>query len=495
MQKAGDQVRVNVQLINGETDSHLWAETFDRKVTDIFGVESEIAKGIAESLEAKLTGGEKQALAAKPTNNPEAYETYLRGLAFEGHIDYGDETKRKAIGFYERAVQLDPNFAVAWARLSHMHAALYHSTDATSGRRDAAKRALDNAQKLAPNSPETLLALGYYQMRVLDDHGAAKGTYGRVSKMLPGSSEVLLALAYSARAEGNWDQSIAYYDQALTSDPRNMELLLSAAATHVMLRQFPAALRLYDRVLDIARYDPDVMAKKAMVYQAQGNLQEAARLLSGINEQTPNEEAFGTKLNQLDLERNFGEEIRLMQARLAQFHFSSQFEKGYNQVLLALMQHRLGDTAGAKVNAEQARHIPEQIYADQPENAIFAEFLSLAYAATGEKDSALKMADHAIMRGAKDPVDGPTYEENLAFIQAMFGENSRAISTLTKLLRTPYGFQPITPAFLRLDPRWDPFARRSGFPKTLRRKAGSNHEWTLMDTNFLGKPDDHRLHG
>ena len=124
VQKAADQVRVNVQLINAQTDSHLWADTYDRKLTDIFGVESEIAKGIAESLQAKLTGREEQALAVKPTNNPEAYDAYLRGLAFEArsYSSYSTDLVGKAIGFYERAVQLDPNFALAWARLSRADA-------------------------------------------------------------------------------------------------------------------------------------------------------------------------------------------------------------------------------------------------------------------------------------------------------------------------------------------------------------------------------------
>ena len=181
MQKAADQVRVNVQLINAQTDSHLWAETYDRKLTDIFGVESEIAKRIAESLQAKLTGREEQALAVKPTNNPEAYDAYLRGLAFEArsYSSYSPRSRRKAIGFYERAVQLDPNFALAWARLSRADALLYFNrVDATTAaRRDAAKRALENAQKLEPNSPETLLALGYYQYWVLRDYGLAKTTF------------------------------------------------------------------------------------------------------------------------------------------------------------------------------------------------------------------------------------------------------------------------------------------------------------------------------
>ena len=145
---------------------------------------------------------------------------------------------------------------------------------------------MENAQKLEPNSPETLLALGYYQYWVLRDYGAAKATFGRVSKMLPGSSEVPYALGLVTRREGHWDQSIAYFEQALALDPRNVELLMNAAWTYAMLRQFPAALKLYDRALDITPNDPDVMAGKASIYQAQGNLQEAASLLSEINEQT-----------------------------------------------------------------------------------------------------------------------------------------------------------------------------------------------------------------
>jgi TolB-like protein/Tfp pilus assembly protein PilF len=475
VQKAADQVRVNVQLVNAQTDSHLWADTYDRKLTDIFSVESEIAKGIAESLQAKLTNREEQALTVKPTDNLEAYDAYLRGLAFEARSTYSLDLLLKAIGFYEQAVKLDPNFALAWARLSRAAAILcIAGADPTAAR---SKIALENAQKLQPNSPETLLALGYYQYQVLRNHGLAKTTFKKVSKMLPGSSEIPRALGYSARREGHWDESTAYFEQALTLDPRNVDLLIEAAWTYTDLRQFQTALKLYDRALDIVPNDPDLMASKAGIYQAQGNLEQGAKFLLEINEQTPHRNGFVTKFTQLRLERNLGEAIRLLEARQAQFHFGSEIERGINQVTLAIVQRLAGDTAGAKTNAQQARNTLEPLCKDQPDNYMFAGMLSLANAALEEKNSALKEAERAItlLPSAKDRVYGPGFEENLAFIQTMFGANSQAISTLTRLLKTPYiswfySRTPVTPALLRLDPLWDPLRSDPTFQKLCEEK-------------------------
>ena len=461
VQKVGNQVRVNAQLINARTDSHLWAESYNRESTDVFSVESEIAKGIAESLQAKLSGREKQALAAKPTNNPEAYDTYLRGLAFQARIGQSIHLALKTISYFEQAVQLDPNFALAWARLSRAYAYLYFQRVDTA-RPDLAQSALEHARALQPNSSETLLALGYYQYWVLRDYGLAKATFQQVNKMSPSSSEVAWALSAVNRRLGHWNESLAAVEAGLALDPRNGELLTTSAWTYAMLRQFPMALKRYDQATDIIANDPDLMSLRAGVYLAQGNLQQAGQFLAGLTEQTPFDNAFFVKMTQLRLERNYAEALRLLQARLAQFHFTSEFIKGATQVYLAITQRLASDAVGAKVTAGQARNTLSPLCEDQPNNSNFAAWLGLANALRGEKDAALKEAERAIMLlpSAKDRVDGPGLEENLALIQALFGEKSGAIPTLTRLLQTPfqsqlYGPMPLTSAFLRLDPLWD----------------------------------------
>jgi tetratricopeptide (TPR) repeat protein len=469
-------------LINAQTDSHLWADTYDRKVTDMFEAESEIAKRIAETLQAKLTGREQQALAVKPTNNPEAYEAYLRGLSLDerNYISSSIDLTEKAAASYERAVQLDPNFALAWARLSFADTTISNvsnDTTAAAARREAAKRALDQALKLAPETPDTLLALGAYQYLVLGDPGATKATCERLIQMVPSSGEGRMYLGLLARNEGHWDQSVAYLEQALALDPRNLQNLTTAMLTYAGLRQFPTALKLCDRVLDIKPNDQDAMANKARIYQALGNLQEAAGLLSGINEASSGD-AYETKASQLQFERNYGDLIRLQQARV------TQIGSDFDQLNLALYQWMAGDTAGAKATAKKARNGLEQSSREEHKDTYLAGVmagLSLVYALMGEKDSALKLAERAIMlysRGGTESVwHAPAFEENLALIQTIVGENSRAISTLTRLLQTSYNDTgnsyapaPVTPALLRLDPCWDPLRGDPAFQKLCEEK-------------------------
>ena len=215
------------------------------------------------------------------------------------------------------------------------------------------------------------------------------------AKVLPGSSEVREALALVVRREGHWDQSIAYFEQALALDPRNVLLLVDAASNYGEVRQFPAALNLYDRALDITPNDPDLIAAKASIYQAQGNLQEAAKFLSEISWQTESEATLQIIITQLKLERKYSEAVRLLQARL-ELEYAGPIWKICEQLLLASIQRLGGDTAGAKITAQQARNTLEQLYGDQPDNGSLAALLSQSYALMGEKDSAVKEAERAM---------------------------------------------------------------------------------------------------
>jgi len=471
VQKVADQVRINVQLIRVATDSHLWADTYDRKLVDIFGVESEVAKAIADALQAKLTGSEQQALAVKPTNNAEAYDAYLRGLALEVRASSPHDSE-KVVGFYERSVQLDPSFALAWGRLSRANAQVYFGgLDKTTARRDAAERALNTAQKLQPNSPETLLAQAYYQYWVLRDYELAKATFGRVHDLLPGSSEVPAALALIARRQGQWDQSVAYWEQTLALDPRNTQWLTLAAETYAMLRQFPAALKAYDRMLDVVPNDPDTVACEAKIYQAEGNLEQAGKLLAGVNAETHSFIVISTKINQWMLERHCDEAIRSIKSRLAESRDLSELERLFNPFFLVFAQECAGDMAGARVTAQQLLPLLETLAKKAPDSPPFATALSLLHAVLGDKDEAIKQAERAItlLPSGKDAVDGPTFEENLAFVEARVGDKSHAILTLQRLLEIPYS-NCATPALLRLDPKWDTLRGDPRFQKLCEEK-------------------------
>src|SRR5712671_6148313 len=467
VQKAGDQVRVNVQLIQVGDNAHLWGDTYDRKLIDIFLVESEVAKAIAGSLQAKLTGGEQRELAVKPTNNSEAYDAYLRGLVLETRTSIAPDNLEKTVGFYERAVQLDPAFALAWARLSRANAFVYFGgLDKTIARRDATERALNTAQKLQPNSPETLLAQAYYQYWVLRDYDLAKATFDRVRELLPGRGDVPGALALIAQRQGHWDESVAYWEQTLALDPRNTGALANAAGTYAMLRQFPAALKTYDRVLDIVPNDPDTLAAKARIYQAEGNLEQAGKFLAGVNAQTPSFNAFLTKMNQLFLERHFDEAIRLIHSRLIESPNVSDIDRLFNPFFLVLAQENAGDIVGARATAQQMLRPLETLCQKDPDNPTFAQALSQIYAVLGQKDVAIKEAERAItlLSTVKDAVDGPGAEYNLAIVEVLVGDKNGAIPRLQHLLQVPYN-NCVTPALLRLHPLWDPLRGDPAFQK------------------------------
>src|SRR5262249_11533550 len=228
------------------------------------------------------------------------------------------------------------------------------------------------------------------------DYELAKATFGRVRDLLPGSSDVPAALALIARRQGHWDESIANWEQTLVLDPRNIEWLNNAAETYAMLRQYAAALKIYDRVLDIFPNEPDALANEAKIYQAEGNLGQAGKLLEWVNAQTPSAHAFRTKVDQLFLERHFDEAIRLIHDRLIQDRDLSDIESLFIRFFLILGQQYAGDLVGARATAEQMLSQLETLSQKDPDNPNFAQVLSVIRAVFGQKDPAIKEAERAI---------------------------------------------------------------------------------------------------
>ena len=244
VQKSGDAVRVNVQLIKAANDSHLWGDTFDRKLTDIFSVESEVAKAVADQLRAELTGQEEQVIAAKPTENVEAYDAYLRGLAYTLKTGNNAANALAAQKYLREAVRLDPKFALAWALLSNVDARGYlvGSLQPTVALREEARQAAETAFTLQPNLGEAILANGYYHYACLKDYDAALRYFEQARQFLPNSSRIPESLAYVTRRQGDWGRSESYFNEAERLDPRNVRLLTNQAYSYSVLRRFPRSV-------------------------------------------------------------------------------------------------------------------------------------------------------------------------------------------------------------------------------------------------------------
>jgi serine/threonine protein kinase/Tfp pilus assembly protein PilF len=474
VQKVGDQVRVNVQLINAQTDSHLWADTFDRKLTDIFSVESEVARAVADQLRAKLTSREEQLIGAKPTDNIEAYDAYLRGLAYTLKATASPANSLGAQKYFREAVRLDPRFALAWAQLSYTDSFLYfdYGLQKTAALREEARQAADTALALQPHLGEALLAKGFYHFACLNDFDAAERYYEEAHPFLPNNSQFVLSRARLAWYKHQWKQAEMYFEEAERLDPHNVKLFTAHANLYQWLRRFPEALRKLDQALNIAPDDNDVLAFKASIAQLQGDLPRAATILKTVHlDRMAVREAFYQAL----LERQPRQIISTLKEMLAEPDPAWGFYNADLRFSLGWAYEIAGDHYAAQETWRAARQELEHFLKEQPDNVSVIGELALTNAKLGDKSAAFGLLERAMSepRITGDILSAPQLVDWVARVTAQTEQPDRAIDALREVLSTPYvgsEYGPLTPELLRLDPMFDPLRGDPRFRKLCEEK-------------------------
>jgi TolB-like protein/Flp pilus assembly protein TadD len=453
VRRIGNRVRVNVQLINADTDEHMWAEDYDRDLTDVFAIQTDLAQQIVRELQAKLSPMEKAQIEKKPTQNPEAYLAFVRGHDLFTRPDKLRADTEEAEQQFERATRLDPTFAGAFAALAWIDDWMYHTFDPTPARKEKARAAAQEAIRLQPDLPEAHLALGFYYYYCERDYQNALKEFGIAKLSLPNSAEVYMAIGSIERRQGKWAQSTGNFEKAASLSPKDSFILVNLGDNYRANKDFKTADKIFDRAIEAAPNSLNARAEKAMLaFDWKGDLSMMERDLADMPLGVDPEGlvTFG-RVQLLMLQRKFPEALGV----LRQLSPNLPHDSKPREFLEGAIYTFLNDKEKARSAFKNARQIAEKSVREAPNDAFRHAALGQILAGLGEKEAAIAEGKRAVnlVPESEDALEGPKAAVELAKIYTWTGETDQALLLLDHSLSRPSG---ITVSSLKIDPIWDP---------------------------------------
>ena len=471
VRRIGNRVRVNVQLINADTDEHMWAEDYDRDLTDVFAIQTDLAQQIVRELQAKLSPMEKAQIERRPTESGEAYLAFMQGHEMFYRADKFRSNTEKAEQLFEKATKLDPNFAGAFAALAWVHDWNYHDFDPTPARKEKARAAAVEALRLQPNLPEAHLAMGFYYYYCERDYQAALDEFAIAKLSLPNSPEVYMAIGAIERRQGKWKESTANLQKAASLSPKDAWVLQNLADNYYATRSFEAADKIFDRAIEAAPGSFGPRAEKAsLAIDWKGDLGEMERQLAQIPTGfDPDGLITYARLQLLILQRKFPDALALLKQSPQDLYHKNKPKDLFEGAIYTYSNNK----EKARPAFERARPIVEKALLESSDDASRHVTLGLILAGLGEKDAAIAEGKRAVelLPESQDALEGPKTAVALAQIYAWTGENDQALQLLERSLSTPNG---VTVPSLRLDPIWDPLRSDPRFQALIERHEGES---------------------